>query len=124
MKTLIVIAVLIGGLLLMWAASAHSAGNCQTEAEVRALAMQQSPQVRMRSMTADETQAFIRAWNAFPPPSELKADTALIVDNPFLPKLAVVLFINGCTAKVPLPTREMFINLMREWTAKPQEKAS
>ena len=73
------------------------------------------------SMSPAMTGVFVKAWNAYPPESGIKADTGLIIDYPQFKRLQVVLFSNGCRVEIPTPTRWLFLKLMKDWHGEPQE---
>jgi hypothetical protein len=67
----------------------------------------------MTEMGRDETEGFLKAFNAIPPTSHETGDYALVIDDPARRQVAVVLFEKGCATRTGFLERQMFRDLMR-----------
>lgn len=89
----IVVAVCVAA-MAWWAAA--NAAPCFTEEMARLQTEAQKPGTKFRTMDGDDARAFMAAYNADPPATDIKADHLLFASNPRVAPTLVIFFIKGC----------------------------
>lgn len=95
-------------------AHAGTPDTCYSVGMIHTFAGQKWPKATLVEMGRDETEGFLRVFNAHPPISHATADYALVIDDPSQVSILVVLFSNGCAS--PLTgrvSRDAFQEIMK-----------
>ena len=96
----------------------HAEG-CITPDQARKQTLASFPSAQIVDVSNAETQAFIKAYNAYPPQSDLKADTMQVNQLQGVPNVIVYFFTGECGAYTLPISQAQFMKFMTEALGNP-----